>query len=128
MSDKLPCTLSAGVVATREGLAINLDYAYRLLVVLGVDAITAPYDSGLDARVLSWPDAAERLRYREGEPWCIAFGNDLRCGILAESNFLLLNPLHRRAAILCDTAEGFRVLYWCVNSLHNPHEAIQEEE
>ena len=69
-----------------------------------------------------WPDAAKLLQYREGEPWCVAKGEwnkskELVCGSDYWPEIHEVEPLHRLAAILCDDAEAFRVLHWCVTNL-----------
>ena len=69
---------------------------------------------------IPWPDAAERLRYREGEPWCFAYIDEIMC---VDANQMpdpvddYTLPLHRLAAILCDNGEKFRVLHWCLHNL-----------
>jgi hypothetical protein len=72
--------------------------------------------------IIPWPDAAERLRYREGAPWCNVMQGfrdwfPIVCKSRKENANELLFPLHRLAAILCDDAEAFRVLHWCVTEM-----------
>jgi len=108
--------LSEGVTATREGL----EFASPLMVTVEY----FPYDiSDIDEPVtITWPDAAERLQYREGEPWCF-WHNETDTGeavveLASHPNCRELFPtLHRLAAILCDDAEAFRVLHWCIHNL-----------
>jgi len=111
MIDKLPYTLTGGVTATSDGLTGDVERIGRLL------DLTPEREA--DPPVIGWPDAAERLRYREGEPWCREHQH--------KDNSVVNEPsteyaslfdggavLHRLAAILCDDAEAFRVLHWCV--------------
>jgi hypothetical protein len=115
MIDKLPYTLTKGVVATREGLTGDVERIGRLL------DLTPERET--DPPIVYWPDAAERLRYREGEPYC-----ELYIGELGRTGFLRCEPpftnpgddciaLHRLTAILADDVEAFRVLHWCVTEL-----------
>ena len=119
----LPVQLTEGVTATREGLWITDTEPVRFMF--------PSWDDFYDGRLISWDDAAERLRYQEGEPWCTssdgAFTRDIVChsGKRKPSGLsgyifgepIKDNPLHRLAAILCDGAEEFRVLHWCVHHL-----------
>jgi len=116
MSDKLPYQLSKGVVAKQHGLVFD-----GWLVQLFGDPDWLPF--GADGYIVSWPDAAERLRYREGEPWCMVsepsglFNVSPKapfCGRPSDRPTDTCYSLHRLAAILCDDAEAFRVLHWCV--------------
>jgi hypothetical protein len=102
MIDKLPYQLTEGVTATREGLMFGdsslwIKHAFA--------------DHGF--RLVLWPDAAERLRYRDGEPWC-AEGDYDEIVCVRGSALPPEYALHRLAAILCDDVEAFRVLHWCV--------------
>jgi len=97
MAAKLPYTITTGVTATREGLCISV----------------------LDRPWLTWPDVAERLRYREGENFCFLVNHyEGDESIVCETPPGPVGPsLHRLAAILCDDAEGFRVLHYCIHNL-----------
>jgi hypothetical protein len=107
MIDKLPHTLTAGVTATQEGLEI-------------ADMVTAGYfgvrHSAYGGYLIPWHDAAERLRYREGEPFCRTEHGIIECWS-GESNLDDTMLLQRLAAILCDDAEAFRALHWCIENL-----------
>jgi hypothetical protein len=120
--NKLPILLSTGVTATIEGLEIT-------------DTATAGHfavrHSAYGGYLIPWLDAAERLRYREGEPWCTSSDGSYLVDIVCREprrkaggitgyifgQPIKDNPLHRLAAILCDDADGFRVLHWCVTNL-----------
>ena len=110
MDAKLPYTLTKGVTATREGLVIEWG---NPIVTFFNDARK---DLGMSQWTVAWPDAAERVRYREGEPWCCY--DERNNGLLCDKSILAYHGapsyLHRIAAILCDDAEAFRVLHWCV--------------
>jgi len=110
---QLPYTLTKGVTATQEGLVFDR----TPLVQLFGDPEWLPF--GADGYIVSWPDAAERLKYRDGEPWCYGGKDHIVCGNETEIGILdgWVISLHRLAAVLCDDAEGFRVLHWCVHSL-----------
>lgn len=106
--------LSKGVTATREGLVVT-DLHLVHWIAFDVGAITGD----MDGWTIPWPDAAERLRYREGEPWCF-WHNETDTGeavveLASHPNCRELFPtLHRLAAIMCDDAEAFRVLHFCI--------------
>jgi hypothetical protein len=138
MIARLPHAITEGVTATREGLvfrdSIERRYDGYTFWEETTGLLNALQQIGkLQARkngrngVVSWPDAAERLRYREGEPWCRPSGNGIYCAPASESTWVhfgttikrakQFHVLHRLAAILCDTAESFRVLHWCVRNL-----------
>ena len=113
MIDKIPCELTKGVTATREGL----QFASPLMVTVEY----FPYDiSDLDEPLtIPWKDASERLRYRDGEPYCDVLddGVGVHCYAADEPQPHDYPRLHRLAAILCDDAEAFLVLHWCVTEL-----------
>lgn len=104
--------LSDGVYATEEGLDIKNDILSEFVGILSTD-------TGVMNRH-AWPDAAERLRYRDGEPWCIASGTIIAC-FASDVPVIYLDelPLHRLAAILCDDATCFRVLHYCIMNYEN---------
>jgi hypothetical protein len=104
----LPYTLTAGVVATPEGLTGDVERIGRLLDLTPEREMEPP--------VVPWSDAAEQLRYREGEPWC-AEGDYDEIVCVRGSALPPEYALHRLAAILCDDAEAFRVLHWCVTEI-----------
>jgi hypothetical protein len=107
MIDRPPYTLTTGVTATREGLRVA-DWRVRELID----------DHRWPEGVVPWLTVAQCLRYREGEPGiqCDPWGN-LSLIASSESANLLSERLHRLAAIICDDAEAFRVLHWCVENL-----------
>lgn len=114
---QLPYKLSEGVTATREGLVIS-EPMYCALYSLAY--LQAPFER--KGRVIPWADVAERLRYREGEPWCWLDGHKI---VLCDSDMKRVAgdvALHRLAAILVDDAEAFRVLHYCVTNLGNREE------
>lgn len=112
---RLPYTLTECATATREGLIGDVERIGRLL------DITPERES--DPPVIPWNDAAERLLYREGQPWCHTetWDDDILCGNTSGEYGPDLSEggvaLHRLAAILCDDGESLRVLHWCVNNL-----------
>jgi hypothetical protein len=108
MIDRLPYTLTAGVTATREGLEIT----DTVLSMFFRERHTAAYGGYF----IRWRYAAERLRYRDGEPWC-AEGDYDEIVCVRGSALPPEYALHRLAAILCDDAEAFRVLHWCVTEM-----------
>jgi len=117
MINKLPYTLGTGVTATRDGLLFN-----RGDRCMSLSALVESYGTSREIlgfkRLIPWHAAAKRLRYREGDPWCAVYD--------AGNSFIVCWPayrelgsdlaLHRLAAILCDDAEAFRVLHWCVTN------------
>ena len=117
--DQLPCELTQGVTATREGLVFNsvLQIAAEYFHYRGSPTLDGPI-------VIEWADAAERLKYKPAEPWCDvppADMTDVDDVIQCDSPWNLPSDhgitLHRLAAILCDDADRFRVLHWCVHNL-----------
>jgi hypothetical protein len=126
MTDRLPYTLTAGVTATREGLEMH-DSPSPMYDIMRAMIMPEPMIQQHDAgdRIYTWPwsDVAYRLRYREGEPWCHVFmdvdgDEDIVCRNIAPwASVPKGSILHRLAAILCDDAEAFRVLHWCVTNL-----------
>lgn len=112
---QLPYTLIKGVTATREGLVI--EWGHPVVTFFN----DARKDLGMSQWTVSWPDAAKRLRYRESEVSVMydAMYNEI---VLRESEWEFIAiperlVLARLAAILCDDAEGFRVLHWCISNL-----------
>ena len=103
---ELPYQLTTSVTATRDGLVGDVERIGRLL------DLTPEREN--DPPIIQWPDVAERLRYRKGEPGCEALGGLIQCFPASDRN--IPHGLHRLAAILCDTAEGFRLLHWCVEN------------
>jgi len=122
MIDKLPYQLTKGVTATQEGLVFTAEH---LVESLFVGEWLSHNDWGV-----SWPDAAERLRYREGMGWCQLsdfehiYTGDTHVNIVCfPGNYHTGKPaLHRLAAILCDDAEAFGILHECVTELGGRHE------
>ena len=127
----LPVQLSEGVTAILDGLEMHASVYFAVCQFLNDMDTDAERVVGTEYFVWSWPAAAERLWYREGEPWCTssdgAFTLDIVCRSGKDTPSGLSgyifgvpikdNPLHRLAAILCDGAEEFRVLHWCVHNL-----------
>jgi len=117
MIDKLPYTLTDGVTATRDGLVVDAavnQIAYHVLD--GPELFDSP------ECLITWPDAAERLRYREGEPYVsVTETDDFEWVMWCETHIPNAHgrqyALHRLAAIICDDAEAFRVLHWCAKNL-----------
>lgn len=118
--------LSEGVYATRPGVRLDdrmveviaawfqidtgevFDLCYQWV---GKDGAT--YISNL----WPWSDAAKRLRYQEGQPWCILGpGNSILCES-RPMDAIRGSIMNRFAAILCDDANAFRVLHWCITEL-----------
>lgn len=123
MIDQLPYTLTKGVTATREGLAFRDEGLFSFIAEIGSEEeffqAEKVYAGMFDDPIMRWPDAAERLRYREGEPWSSIYHGRIVCYSAADNwgeNSSMWN-LHRLAAILCDDAEAFRMLHWCVTEL-----------
>lgn len=116
ISAQLPCNLSRGVTATREGI----DFSNGLSITAEYFGYDHDNMKLLEPLVIPWHVAAERLRYRSGEPWCFDFDDDIMC----------VNPekrpdpvdkdtraLGRLASIIADNGAAFRVLHWCLNNL-----------
>jgi hypothetical protein len=121
MIDKLPYTLTEGVTATRKGLMIDGISANGIWLFFR----TTSHMTIKRNVIIAWPDAADRLRYREGEPACSAYGHQI---VTHNSTFPPIvqdRGLHRIAAILCDDAEAFSVLHWCIHNM--PKEAVMSE-
>ena len=110
----LPVQLSEGVTATRGGLWIR-DGLPVATPDLFADYWWWPNDA---TSCISWADAAEHLQYQEGEPWCVDSERDngLICDATTPAYHGTPSYLHRLAAILCDGADEFRVLHWCVHN------------
>ncbi len=111
----LPVQLSEGATATPDGILFQRGDRYT-----GMSALVESYATS--RRMVPWHAAAERLRYREGEPWCARYSPSAgtyngTCSLIPEDG----PALHRIAAILCDDAEAFRVLHWCVHNLGGNH-------
>ena len=112
MSSKLSYELTRGVTATREGLEFETGRGWSNLFTGRLRG---------DVYIVCWSKAAERLRYREGEPWCVddEWDNGLICDTTTLSYHGTPSYLHRLAAILCDGADEFRVLHWCIHNMPN---------
>ena len=117
MIDRLPYELTTGVTATREGLVFDEPAMWirEAFEHHGSMWIRDAFEHH-GWRLVEWPDAAEQLRYRKGEPWCHDSITCIFC-VRADDTRDTWIGLHRLAAILCDTAEQFRVLHWCVMNL-----------
>ena len=118
MIDKLPYQLTEGVTAAREGLEFHVSDPRWMLVESDHD-MTYSDESG--KVVIYWPET-ELLRYRDGEPWCMVLEWETSDGglvpmIVCGTETADVYVLPRLAAILCDDAEAFRMLHWCVNNL-----------
>jgi len=114
--ERLPYTLTNGVTATRDGLKIDASVNPIAYYIMGGPGLYRIPDF-----TISWSDVAECLRYREGGPWCACNGRNglFHCGTaaLSDEDGDKQGALHRFAAILCDGAEAFRVLHWCLHNL-----------
>lgn len=122
--DNLPYELTEGVIATTDGLHITDDLLSRVIL----EAPLLPELTQWQWRLVSWPDAAERLHYREGEPWCTSsdggFTREIVCHSAKRKPIGVIgfifgepikdNPLHRLAAIICEDADAFHILYDCI--------------
>ena len=125
MIDRLPHELSEGVTATRDGLWIAdaLRYTEHLAQFFTHTQKTATWVSYIPRPYMlfvTWPDAAEGLRYRKGEPWCKALFDQLNAIECVGTERLPRKStpaLSRLAAILCNDADAFRVLHWCIYNL-----------
>jgi len=116
---QLPYTLTNGVTATREGLVFE-DTKLAMFIVDEHDDNDLEYGIlGAQGRLyrIPWPDAAKRLRYREGENYCDVLDDGVGIHCYLPDGPSDYTKLHRLAAILCDDAEAFRVLHWCVYNL-----------
>ena len=103
----LPYRLSEGVMATREGILFESgDYRSSLSAL--VESAGSSREILGFKRMIAWHGLAKRLRYREGEPWCATQGAVIIC---VSGKCHRQDPLHRLAAILCDDAKAFRILY-----------------
>lgn len=122
MNDRLPYTLTKGVTAAREGLVVRTGWIQNAIDPLHKHGGAAYPRVDTSGWLYSWPDAAERLRYREGDPWCGLTESDdyewtMWCEIGLPNAHGREYALHRLAAILCDDAEALQVLHWCVKNL-----------
>jgi hypothetical protein len=127
MAAKLPYTLTAGVVATKDGLRVLDAIQLNAIADLAGFAVWKQHSRLPTTPIISWPIIADRLRYRDGEPWVRAHYKTptLVCEPYDESNEVFDGQrLHRLAAILCDDAEAFRVLHWCVHNLGGRQSAV----
>lgn len=127
IASKLPYTLTKGVTATWDGLVFNsiLQVSAEYFDYRGNPTLDGPI-------VIKWPDVAERLRYREGEPWATVSDRDddmpVACGYGDPKEWGGTDAaytLHRITAILCDDAEAFRVLHWCIYNITR-QQALEE--
>jgi hypothetical protein len=115
---RLPHTITKGVTATREGLVFDRQNVSQPLGDADLRIFSAwevNTEQGLYR--VRWPDAAERLRYREGEPWCQVVYKNLYFGGCDDGPCSDIPVLHRVASLLCDDAESFTILHWCVRNL-----------
>lgn len=66
----LPYTLTKGVTATRDGLVFRDEGLFSFIAEIGSEEelfqAETVYAGMFDDPIMQWPDAAERLRYREG--------------------------------------------------------------
>lgn len=123
--------LSEGVYATRDGLFFSGNMSD--LLSAAVIAWDYPADHSFQCgHLFPWDTAAERLRYQEGQPWCrVKSKLDIGIECLPGSPHERLGTMpHRKekaldrfAAILCDDAFAFRVLYWCITELGEEDES-----
>jgi hypothetical protein len=120
MIDRLPYTLTTGVTATREGLVAH-DNFNCFLCDDGEEEWYERYDEyqgrwGL--RLVPWPDVAERLRYRKGEPGAIVL---IWTSKVVSRGFVTIvehrGDLNYIASIIAPLPDAFRVLHWCIENL-----------
>lgn len=126
--------LSEGLHATRAGIRLDDRMVEVIAAWFQIDAGEA-FDLcyqwlGNDgatyiSNLWPWSDAAKRLRYQEGQPWCAVLNNRITC-----ENFQIVLPLHeevkplnRAATLFCDDAAAFAVLYWCITELGGEDES-----
>lgn len=111
--------LSEGVYATREGLRIVSDCVADFVFGPGWNV----KDDGIAYGYL-WSDVAKPLRYREGQPcaWIAQDRDPIYCGMKVNEEWRI-SCLHRFAALICDNANAFRVLYWCITELGGEDES-----
>jgi len=121
MTELLPYQLSQDVWATEYGIESTPEMN-EVFMVYGGATLTngrktfSHSDPVSWMTYLSWHEAKQLLEYRDGEPWCHDTARGILCVPGDETNDTWIG-LHRLAAILCDTAEQFRVLHWCVQNL-----------
>ena len=123
MLDKLPYQLTTGVTATQDGLELS-DHMQEVVCAIGATLTTYCTKRDCLGYCLQWKTSwdwfhvSELLRYRQGEPGIVVQGGT---GYLVQSDAELIASfdfaLHRLAAILCDDADAFRVLHWCLCDL-----------
>lgn len=115
--------LTDGVTATVAGLLVtDADVSDDIAAILETwSSIGHPRPIDITQYLILWPDAAERLRTREDEPYCFVVshyeGEDSIICDTAPGPTPIGYSLYRLAAILCDDAEAFNVLHWCVHNL-----------
>lgn len=118
--DRLPYELSRGVTAIREGLCIDCLHRPWLSWILNHEYIRVPKEELCkDALLWPWPHAAESLRYRDGEP-IVWTANDMLVTINYSEwsiNHAHGIALDRVSAMLHKDADGFRILYACIEEL-----------
>ena len=120
ITDQLPYELCEGVVATVEGLYLYHPVSAVVSTFKNV-ILNFGFDVDGEPRVYwTWQDAARHLQYKIDDPG-IAFIEDSMASwwqLIPKDTRYYNNAevirLHRYAAILCDDAEAFRVLYQCI--------------
>lgn len=123
MTELLPYQLSQDVWATEYGIESTPDMNAVFMFYGGAILTNGRKTFSQAAPVswityLSWREAKHLLAYRDGEPWSIDDVRGIYCGVVGDEPLDENETyLHRLAAILCDTAEQFRVLHWCVHNL-----------
>ena len=123
MIDRLPYKLTEGVTATREGLVMNPALGLHWVIGFEVTCITRAIENESADVIIYWPDAAKRILYHKGEPGVFTLPTYTEAIVcftrtkVIEGTITGAITLHRLAAILCDDAEAFRMLHWCVNNL-----------
>ncbi len=120
MIEQLPYTLTKGVTATRDGLVFDVTAPVAMATCIAAEGHQS-IRVGMRT-TWTWPDAAERLRYREGEAFCWAHETWPTSFVMqdktgADVKDFVGPALSRLAAMLCDDVESFRVLHWCVGNL-----------
>ena len=120
---QLPYVLTCGVTATYEGLVLRewMLVALQQDVPIRCHELKTNVDIRTNARfwLVPWKDAAERLCYHPGEPWCSIYWGRIACFTIDDDWYEHSGRwnLHRTAALLCSNSESFHVLDWCIHNL-----------
>ena len=121
ITDQLPYEMCDGAIADIEGLLTT--ETYGTLLVGDFDEWKYEYEGDTGWGLIPWSFIAQTLQYKIDDPG-IAFIEDSMTSwfqIIPKDTRYYNNAevirLHRYAAILCDDAEAFRVLYQCIKEL-----------